>query len=1008
MHGRLLQYVLRFGCLVPHLLAVRSGLALDPHQPANTYLRADFTVEDGLPDNQVNAILQTRNGFLWVGTDGGLARFDGERFTRIRFREGNSKEIPVHSLLATQDDELWVGTDVGLALIPSAALDHFDRSHVTQYHFTVGLGDQIMCLHLGHDGAVWVGTNRGLYRLDRGKIVTVIPQEEVSAIEETSDGCVLVITGHGFVEWDGSRMTWHKELPRKLDVGWNEIFHVFEDRQGVTWFCTAAGVARWVEGLLQKVTPYGGFMRPAFRVYEDQFGNVWTNTVAGFFRATASGLEPVAPALQARCMYSDLDGDLWVGTASEGLIRFKDREIRMYTKADGLPVNHAMVVFTSHNGTLWVGSDCGGLSRFDGQRFHTYDEKDGMSNSCVRSIAEDANHALWIGTWGGGLNHFRDGRFTSYSRAEGLPSEVVVSIAAARDGSLWIATREGMSHMQNGHFRNYTTADGLSSDRIMSVFQDRAGDIWAGTSVGVDRLAGDHFVPVKPDIVGATPYAALKEDSAGNLYVLSPVNGISRIESNRLVRVNGTFELSGMVESRGHDLWFSGSSGIFRVAAADLKRAESDRDAPLDYTSFDRSDGLNSKECSKGQPNMAITPDGKLWVGTVNGVAMLDVGRLPRRGLKPGIFMEEVEVGQTKRAPGPELVLRPGAYHVALHFTAVNLASPKNIRIQYRLDDVDPVWLDADSTRSAIYTNIPVGVHAFHVRASNGDGVWDREGIVYKITQQPYPYETRGFRLGSIAAFGCAALILYRFRMHEVTRRLDLIFEERLAERTRIARDFHDTLLQSFQGVLLNFHGVTYLLSDRPEAKHAVEMVVEQARDAITEGRNAVEGLRCSKYDGSNLEAAISKCGKALADAHSEPPSPDFRINVRGMTRDLSPIVANELHYIAAEALRNAFQHAQARRIEAEIWYHPREFRLRVRDDGKGIDPKVLQDGRTGHYGIPGMRERTRLAGGRLVLWSELDSGAELELTVPASLAYAKESASSSLTFAAKLRRILS
>jgi ligand-binding sensor domain-containing protein/two-component sensor histidine kinase len=1004
-----LRYVFRFGRLVLYILAVRSGLALDPHQPSNTYLRADFTIEDGLPDNTVNAMMQTRNGFLWVGTDGGLARFDGEHFTRIRFRAGNLKEVPVNSLLATPQDELWVGTDAGLMLIPSAALDHFDRSLVTQYHFTVGLDDQIMCLHHGHDGALWVGTNRGLYRLDQGKIVTVIPHDEVSRIEETSDGRLLIITGHGFVEWDGSRMTSHKELPRKLDVGWNEIFHVFEDRQGVTWFCTAAGLARCGKGVFQKLTPYGGSMRPAYRVYEDQFGNVWTNTGAGLFRATASGLEPVVPALQARCMYSDLDGDLWVGTANDGLIRFKDRKIRMYTTADGLPTSHAMVVFTSHDGTLWVGNNCGGLSRFDGHRFHTYDEKEGMSNSCVWSMAEDADHTLWIGTWGGGLNRFRDGRFTSYSREQGLPGVIALSIVAARDGSLWIATREGMSHMQNEHFRNYTMADGLSSDLIMSVYQDRAGGIWAGTSVGVDRLVGDRFVPVRPDIrLGPIPYTTLEEDSMGNLFALSPVGGISRIKNNRLVSINGTFELLGMVESRGRDLWFSGSNGIFRVAAADLERGEVDRDALLDYTSFGLSDGLNSKECSKGQPNMAVTPDGKLWVGTVNGLAMLDVVGLPRRNVKPGIFMEEVEVGQAKRAPGRELVLGPGAYHVALHFTSVNLASPKNIRMQYRLDDVDPVWLDADSTRSAIYTNIPVGVHAFHVRASNGDGVWDREGIVYNITQQPHLYETRGFQLGSLVAFGCAALLLYRFRMYEVTRRLNLIFEERLAERTRIARDFHDTLLQSFQGVLLNFHAVTYLLSDRPEAKQAVEGVVEQARDAITEGRNAVEGLRCSKYDGSNFEAAISRFGQELAVAHSGPPPPDFHVNVRGMTRDLSPIVANELYYIAAEALRNAFQHAQSRRIEVEIWYHVREFRLRVRDNGKGIDPKVLQGGRAGHYGITGMRERTRLAGGRLVFWSELDSGTELELTVPASLAYARESDSSLLTFAAKIRSILS
>jgi signal transduction histidine kinase len=271
------------------------------------------------------------------------------------------------------------------------------------------------------------------------------------------------------------------------------------------------------------------------------------------------------------------------------------------------------------------------------------------------------------------------------------------------------------------------------------------------------------------------------------------------------------------------------------------------------------------------------------------------------------------------------------------------------------------------------------------------------------ITQKPYLYETGWFRLACAMALGFAGILLYRFRLHEVARRLNLLFEERLAERTRIARDLHDTLLQSFQGVLLNLHAVTYLLSDRPEARHAIEVVIEQARDAITEGRNAVEGLRSAKHDVTNLETAIGRFGQELA---VQPPTPDFHVTVQGMTRGLAPVVADEIYHIASEALRNAFQHAEARRIEVEIRYHPREFRLRVRDSGKGIDPQVLHMGRAGHYGIPGMRERARLAGARLVFWSKPDSGTELDLTVPASLAYAKDL--DSPTLAAKIRRILS
>src|ERR1700677_4355693 len=232
------------GVLLILTIVARRGLALDPHQAASSYLRMDFTIENGLPDNRVNVILQTRNGFLWVGTDAGLARFDGEHFTQIRFRAGISKEIPVQSLLTTPDGDLWVGTDAGLAFVPSAALDHFDRSLVKLYHLGIGLTDQIMCLYLSRKGVLYEGTNRGLYRLDRGSFVSVIPEEGISRIEEDSDGRLLIITSHGFVQWDGSKITSHPELADQLGVHTNEIYHVLQDHLGVTWFTTGAGLAR--------------------------------------------------------------------------------------------------------------------------------------------------------------------------------------------------------------------------------------------------------------------------------------------------------------------------------------------------------------------------------------------------------------------------------------------------------------------------------------------------------------------------------------------------------------------------------------------------------------------------------------------------------------------------------------------------------------------------------------------------------------------------------------------
>ena len=944
-----------------------------------------FTVEDGLPDNEVNAITQTRNGFLWVGTDAGLARFDGEHFTQIRLRAGISKELPVSFLLTTPDGALWVGTDSGLAYLPSQALGHFDRSLVTMYHPGGGPSDRISCL-LVRDGALWVGTYHGLYKFDRGNFIPVIPNEQISTMEQSSNGHLLIITSHEFIEWDGSRILRHPEYPKQLGVHSDEIFQVHEDRHGVRWFCTGGGVARLVNGKFETVAPYGRSVGAAFRIYEDQQGNLWINKWSGAYRYTAKGLERLGPAVHARYMYADLNGDLWVATGSAGLLRFKDRTFQMYSSADGLPTsNIPMAVLAAHDGTLWAGSNCGGLSRFDGKRFKTYAEKNGLANSCVWSLAEDPANNLWIGTWGGGLFRFRKGRFTQYSTPQGLPSVVVLSLAAARDGSLWIATTEGLSHMQNDHFRNYTVADGLSSDRITTVIQDRNDAIWVATVAGVDHLVGDRFQPVATEVpAGDVPYGPLKQDSSGTLYVFSLVNGISRIENNRLVSVHGGLEPAGMVESIDHDFWLSARDGIFRVAAHNLRQAEQDHDSPLDYTSFSRADGLNSRECTVGQPNIAITPDDKLWVGTLKGLAMLDLRQRLKKNRKPEIFMEEVEVGKTKRNPGRELVLEPGKAHVDLHFTAVDLASPENIRLQYRLDGVDTAWFDADATRTATYTDIPPGVHSFHIRATNGDGVWDRKGIVYSVTQKPFFYQTLTFQLAAIMAGALLVAALYQLRLRQAAARLNARLEERLAERERIARDLHDTLLQGFQGLILRFHEAMMMIPEPEPARALMEKALDRADEVMAEGRDRVVNLHACFDVSGDLAQSLALAGDDMAQGSEV----KISVTTEGKQQKLDPMALDEIYCIGREAMVNAFRHAKGRSIEVEVDYASWELRLRIRDDGRGIDPIILQGGRPGHIGLASMRERAERVGGRLDIISGPGAGTEIELRVPAAKVY--------------------
>jgi signal transduction histidine kinase len=353
--------------------------------------------------------------------------------------------------------------------------------------------------------------------------------------------------------------------------------------------------------------------------------------------------------------------------------------------------------------------------------------------------------------------------------------------------------------------------------------------------------------------------------------------------------------------------------------------------------------------------------------------------------------MERIVVGKTPQPVGRELVVPPGSHHIELHFDAIELTSPERVRFQYRLDDVDREWLDADAAVTAIYTELPAGTHEFHVRASNADGVWDRTGIVYKITQQPYFYQTTRFRLLCVAVFLALISALYRLRLRQVAQQFNMRLEERVNERMRIARDLHDTLLQSFHGLLMRFQAATNLLPGRPEeARKTLESAIDQAAQAISEGRDAVQGLRSSTTVTNDLAGALTTLGQELASGESNPNAAEFHVEVEGTTRDLHPILRDEVYRIAGEALRNAFKHAQAQRIEVEIRYDERQLRVRVRDDGKGIDPKHLnEDGRPGHYGLRGMRERAKAIGGKLELWSNVESGTEIELTIPANTAYA-------------------
>jgi signal transduction histidine kinase/ligand-binding sensor domain-containing protein len=972
--------IFRASMLLLSLFAGRA-LALDPAQPVTSYLRTNFTKEDGLPSSGVNVILQTRNGFLWVGTDGGLARFDGTHFTTIEFSPQTPTEGLSRALAEGPDGDLWVGTNTGVLRIPSAALDRFGRLPSTVYHAGSGASDTITALRFSPDGVLWAGTDAGLYRLDprlnHAAFSTVLPNVSVSRVEEAASGHLLIVTSEGLVEWDGVRIVEHPDLPVRLAVPANRMFHAMEDHTGARWYCTAAGVARETHGSVERLGPYGihGALS-AYRAYEDHEGNVWLNLAGGLFRATAGGYEPV-PGVHARYIYADRDGDLWLGTNGEGLVRLKNRIVRVFTTDDGLASSAILSVLAASGGKLWIGNNCGGLTLFDGHGFRIYNHKDGLSNACVFAVAADSHKDLWVGTYGGGLFRLHEGGFTQFSAQQGLLSDIVLGLLSAGDGSLWLITPYFISHMRDGHFRNYTTADGLSSNHVGNLYEDRRGVIWAATPGGIDRLAGDRFAGIA-QVPDAHDYKILGEDAFGGIYAAVSPGGIFRIDGDRLIGVTNRLNVWGMMPYKG-DLWFCGD-GVFRASSDALQRWEHDRDAPPDYTHFGPGDGLISRECSPRFPDLAATGDNKLWAATLQGLAMLDLPRLPRNNRKQAIYMEEVTVGRTLQPPGHELALRPGPHHVELHFGAIELSSPEKIHMQYRLDDQE--WLDAGPTSSAIYSSFTVGTHKFHVRACNSDGVWDRAGIVYKITQLPFFYETNLFRLAAVAIFGLVLAGAYRLRLRRLTAEMNARLDERVAERTRLARELHDTLLQTIQGSKMVADDGLDDPADPARMYHALERVSTWLTQATQEGRAALSSLRSSTIQHNDLAEAFERAGQDCILKNSMA----FALKVEGVPRDIHPIVRDEVYRIAYEAMRNACSHSRATKLEVELSY-ARDLVVLVRDNGIGFDRDFIVKGKAGHFGIRGMRERAGRIGAKLRFHST-SSGTEVKLIVPANLTF--------------------
>jgi signal transduction histidine kinase/ligand-binding sensor domain-containing protein len=976
------------------LLGLVASLSVAPLQaqsiPAQ-YVTRVWHTEQGLPQNSVNAMLQDRHGYLWVGTFGGLARFDGERFTL--FDSANTPGFgsnEIFSLYESHSGVLWIGTvDGGLIrLQDGVATTYTERDGLPNRWVTSIRGDA--------EGKVWINTANGGVAHFAGTKLEAYPTHHGKAVREfflqARDGSMWFRCGQDVVRFaaDASMATLHSAKPT--------VFLVHEARDGSVWIALRDQyrLVRYYQGAFTDVPlpPLGRqeltseVLLYSFAMTEDANGELLVRTPAGLSRIVNGGLSPPEPLplpvgpgelLKVRSLLVDRESNLWVGTVGTGLIRLRRAPLTAYGKDEGLSDSNFSSVFQDREGRIWLGGDL--LYWFDGHRFHLVP---GVAD--VLAIAQTRDGDLWFGGYGG-LYRLRSGVLSHFN----VEAPAVKIIFQDRQGTLWIGALTedrpgGLYRFRDGKLKQFP---GISD--VRAIVDDRDGGLWLGGLEGLRYTRGGKTVTYdQKQGLSSNAVDDIHQDSTGTLWIATYGGGLNRLRDGQLKAITTKDGLPdslllGMLDDGAGNLWVSSNQCIFRLSLKELNDFVDGRISSVLPVSYGVAEGMRSTESNGGSPGGWKATDGRIWFPTLSGVVAID----PTAGnrLPPPVVVEEAWANKLPLGRNERTSVPPGNNTFDFRFTAPSFSAPEKLRFKYRLEPFDRDWVESGTRRSAHYTNMDPGEYSFHVLAANNYGVWSGQEASVRFMLQPHFYQTNWF--GAL----CAALLLallwaaYQLRVRQLHHEFNMRMEERIGERTRIARDLHDTLLQSFHGILLYFQTGINQLPERPvEARKRLEKAMHQAEHAIVEGREAIQGLRSSVVETNDLALDMRTLGEELAAGSN---SAAFQVHVEGTPRNLHPILRDEVYRITGEGIRNAFRHADAKQIEVEIHYDDRRVRVRVRDDGKGIDPKLLSDtGRQGHFGLRGMRERAKLIGGKLTVWSELGAGTELELSIPAARAY--------------------
>ena len=979
--------------------AAISTWALDPGRHVSQYAHTSWRSQDGVFSGSPIVVTQTADGYIWIGTNTGLVRFDGVHFLLWSPPAGQRLlDLRIFSLRGTRDGSLWIGTGYSISQWKNGKLTNYPQ-----------LSGRVESIVEDDEGAVWLARNQvtdgmgPLCRLKDGQsrcfgLAEGIPFPLAINLEKSNAGDLWVGGYSELTRWNaGSTTTYFAGTSRKPET-----------------FATLRAIATGANGEVWAAIEQS---KPVLQLKHFARGTWTTRSFPGI---------PVGNS-DVTALFVDRDDALWVGTAHQGLFRATDDDTDHFDRSDGLSGDAIGRFYQDKEGTVWVVTS-EGLDNFRDLQVASYSMRQGLSAAGASSVLATRDGTIWVGNFQA-LDYLRNGKLSAIRTGHGLPGLTVTTLFEDHAGRLWAGVGAGLWVNEGGVFREVRHADGSSLGIIFAITEDIHHSIWVRAAKNLDRI---HDLELQEEITSpqiSTAYTFAADPTGGivlglvsgdlvqyrdgktQTFASNEVGNSAQIrdllvESDGSVWGTTTDELArwkngarrnlttrnglpcdgifALVKDQRDSLWLYSKCGLIEIEKTQLDYWWDHPDGVVNVTLFDAFDGVQPG-LTPLKPQATRSPDGRLWFVNGHLLQMMDPNHLQRNAISPPVHVEDVIADRKTYSPREGLRLPALTRDLEIEYTALSFVAPQKVRFRYKLEGRDSAWQDPGTRRQAFYSDLRPGTYRFRVIASNNDGVWNEEGATLDFTVMPALYQTGWFRVlcGIVAIMVVCGI--YALRVRQIASVISARFDERLAERTRIARDLHDTFLQTIQGSKLVADDALHEPSDPARMRRALNQLSVWLGQATQEGRLALNSLRTSTTERNDLAGAFRRA----TTNGLVPDSIEVAFSVVGDPTEMHPIVRDEVYRIGYEAIRNAYAHSRASRLEVELRY-AQDLAVRVSDNGIGIDPDIANKGKAGHFGLQGMRERAARIAGKLTVVSSASTGTEIKLVVPGGIIYRK------------------